>query len=82
MIAHLTSNEYWGGLNRRFDRRAKLLRRLGFKYETTEYGGVFVRAKPWRTKKEAIPAAVVSLADKRAWVEHLIWAGVRRGTAY
>ena len=49
MIAHLTSNEYWGGLNRRFDRRAKLLRRLGFKYETTEYGGVFVRAKPWRT---------------------------------
>jgi hypothetical protein len=27
--AELTSNQYWGGLNRRFDRRTRLLMRLG-----------------------------------------------------
>jgi hypothetical protein len=30
----MSSNEYWGGVNRRFDRRAALLRRFGFRYSS------------------------------------------------
>ncbi len=29
----LTSNQFYGGMNRRFDNRAALLRRFGFQYE-------------------------------------------------
>ena len=38
----LTSNQYYGGLNRRFDKRASLLRKLGYKYVATQFGGMFV----------------------------------------
>jgi hypothetical protein len=38
----VTSNQYYGGLNRRFDRRVRLLSKLGYKYTRTQFGGMFV----------------------------------------
>ena len=29
----MTSNQYYGGLNKRFQKRAKILHKLGFKYQ-------------------------------------------------
>lgn len=77
----LTSNEYYGGLNRRFERRAKLLKRLGFRYEKTEYGAVFSRKRSYRNDG-CIPAATLHHADRRAWIDTLLNRGVRRGMPF
>lgn len=65
MLANVSSNQYYGALNRRFDRRAKLLRKLGYKYTHTPYGGVFIKqqSKHWQTV--SIPASVVMIALNR-----------------
>ena len=61
----ITSNQYYGGLNRRFDRRAQLLRKLGYKYTGTVYGAMFIKqqSKHWQTT--SIPASVVMVAINR-----------------
>ena len=75
--ASLTSNQYYGGLNRRFDRRAALLIRLRFKYVAGEHGAAFVRPRLCRPAN-SIPAALLSHIDNRAWFDLL--AGIlRRG---
>lgn len=73
----LTSNEYYGGLNRRYDRRAALLRKLGFTYVTNEWGAFFTRRG--LGKFTPIPAGVVGHADYRAFIDRLRSAGVRTG---
>ena len=65
--ASLSSNQWFGGLNRRFDRRARLLRRLGYRYATTPLGAVFVRGSVSRL--ESIAACVVMGSDNRAFLE-------------
>lgn len=74
MVVHgkrITSNEYYGALNRRFDRRASLLRRLGYKYTATVYGGMFVKqqAKHWQTT--SIPASIVMVSHNRDFIQTL-----------
>ncbi len=72
MIADLTSNQYYGGLNRRFDRRVRLLHKLGFKRIANEFGAFY--AKPFRRfslQKRYIPAAVLSHAQDRAFYEQV-----------
>ena len=69
----MTNNQYYGGLNRRFEKRASLLRRLGWKYELSELYPValFVRRARYSQKLRAIPAAILHYADNRAWVNVL-----------
>jgi hypothetical protein len=70
-LNNLTSNQYYGGLNRRFERRAALLRRLGFTYQRIEGMPVAVFGRGYLGKSQAIPAAVLHHADNRAWFEEL-----------
>jgi hypothetical protein len=67
---NLTTNQHYGGLNRRFARRAALLRRLRFNYVANEFGAFFVRGS-MGYKPRIIPACVLSLADKRTWFDKL-----------
>lgn len=78
----LTSNEYYGGLNRRFDRRARLLRRLGFAYKRIEEANIAVFARGRINRPESIPAAVLHHADNLAWINVLRNAGVRTGRCW
>lgn len=39
----LTSNQYWGGLNRRFDNRVARLYSLGYRLEGSDYGSFMVK---------------------------------------
>lgn len=41
----LTSNQFWGGLNRRFDRRIGRLYRLGYRLESTDHGPVMAKRR-------------------------------------
>ncbi len=81
----LSSNQYYGGKRRRFQRRAELLKRLGFTYENPRvalYEGkevdcpvaVFIRRK--YGKVFAIPAVALHHADKRAWFD-LLYTNLR-----
>jgi hypothetical protein len=65
--AKISSNQWFGALNRRFDRRARLLRRLGYKYTRSPLGAVFVRGSGFRL--ESISASVVGSAHNRDFVE-------------
>ena len=76
----MNSNQYYRGINNRFDRRAAFLARHGFKYTTSpipmqqaQFKGqgiaYFHRAK--FPKYPIIPASAVMFADKRAWIDIL-----------
>lgn len=74
---NITSNQRYGGLNRRFEKRAALLRRFGFVYIVANIGeeknaatfGVFTRTPFWRS--QAITAAEVMHADRQVWIDEL-----------
>lgn len=62
----MTSNEYYGAMNRRFDRRAALLRRFGWKYTCVSMPRYEGERKPETIgvfrhlhRRGAIPAAQV-----------------------
>jgi hypothetical protein len=65
----LSSNQFYGGLNRRFDSRARRLASLGYRYTCSPFGAVFVRGSLWRL--ESIPAGLVMHADNRAFIDAL-----------
>lgn len=70
ILQSLTSNQYYGGQNRRFDRRAKQLRKFGFRYERIAELDFAVFVRPQRfnpNRKQAIPTAFLFVADNRAW---------------
>ena len=71
MVA-LTNNQYYGGLNRRFDKRARRLLARGFRYQQVEGMNMAVFARRRSSRKlAAIPAAVLHHADNRRWIETL-----------
>ena len=72
----MTSNEKYGGLNRRFDKRAKRLIRAGFRYEHTEYGGMFCKRRGGRVR--ALAASLVMHVDNWAFWDSLGWMGWRK----
>lgn len=76
MLANLTSNQYYRGLNRRFDRRAKRLRQLGFVYRDGGMGfAVFSRMKGANPKFHThIPACLLSSADNRRFYDAVVSA--------
>jgi hypothetical protein len=65
----MTSNEHYRGLNRKFDKRCRLLRSLGFQWQTNDYGAFFTRR--CRGKLVTIPSCYLSLADNRTWFDKL-----------
>jgi hypothetical protein len=69
----ITSNQHYGALNKRFDRRAILLRKLGWKYTELVPGVAgFVRSDWIRIgRTQAIPASLVQCADNRTWWDEL-----------
>jgi len=72
-MATLTSNQHYGGLNRRFEKRSRRLRSLGFRYQQVEGMNiaVFARLRSSSLKLAAIPVAVLHHADNRSWIETL-----------
>jgi hypothetical protein len=76
---YLSSNEYWHGVNKRTDKRCRLLYRLGFRLQSayTEDGkelGVACMVKrhprrPNRLVTIAMPA--ISWSPKQAWIDYL-----------
>lgn len=74
-ISQLPSNVLYGQINRRFDRRASLLRRLGFTYVSDKGLASFVRTKRGRT--QSIAASAVLGYHNRLWRE-IILAGYCR----
>lgn len=71
----LTTNQYYGGLNRRFDKRIARLVCLGFRQVTNEFGCFMVRTKYART--QSLSQSLVMYADQRAYFDRL-----RSYTAY
>jgi hypothetical protein len=69
------SNLYYAGLNRRFDKRAKRLRRCGWTYEHTEFGGMWTKRRPMRVK--AIAASLVMHADNYVFWDAILREGKR-----
>ena len=70
MISQLTSNQYYGGLNRRFDKRCRRLKQMGFKYVRTEFGAIF--QKIWYgSKTYNIPADLVMNAHNRVFIDEI-----------
>jgi hypothetical protein len=77
----LTSNQKFGAINRRFDARAKLLKKLGWKYFRLEEYGIAVFTAPNvhdRKRGKTIPASVVQLATNEQWRE-ILADKLRRG---
>lgn len=69
--SELTSNQYYGGLNRRFDARIRLLRKLNFSYDR-ETRCYYSKHEHYRRKKlNGIQLAMVMHSDRRAWRERL-----------
>lgn len=75
MNATLTSNQFYAGLNRRFDKRAAKLRKMGFKASTFEIPGtrqtygVFLRGQPGRM--ESVLTSLVMNATNRVFNDEL-----------
>jgi V8-like Glu-specific endopeptidase len=70
----MTSNEYYGGLNDRFELRASVLLKAGYAYKVIEIPtptgitgttGVFIR------RRDVISAGTVMHAEGRAWEDEL-----------
>lgn len=68
----MTSNQRYGALNRRFDKRAKFLRKLGFAYRRIEEIGeaVFAR-KGFLRREDILTADCVLLANNAVWRDEL-----------
>lgn len=69
----LTTNQRYGGLNKRFDNRASRLRALGFEYVRIEQFGiaVFAPQNQHRRKRDTIPASAVMHASAAEWIDIL-----------
>lgn len=79
----ITDNQFYRGLNRRFDRRMRFLHRLGFRYQIIQQPhdhratyGVVVRQQHART--QVIPAAMILTASPRVWVDMVLAPNLRR----
>jgi hypothetical protein len=64
--AEISSNQWYGAINRRFNRRSRLLRRLGYKYMGTPFGAMFVRSRGGCL--ESIQVGFVQSADNRSFI--------------
>jgi hypothetical protein len=66
----MTSNQLYGGMNKRFEKRAKHLRQLGFAYKIVAEGVAgFVRTRYGKTR--TITASAALYATNRTWINEL-----------
>jgi hypothetical protein len=66
----LTNQQYYHGLNRRFQNRASLLSKLGFRYASNQGVAWFEKIdRVWRLRK--ISTGVLFHASNRAFFDHL-----------
>lgn len=65
-IYDISSNQYWGGLNRRCDNRIVMLARAGYKWnkETRTFNRFVFKTSPFTM-------SFLTHADKRAFLSHL-----------
>lgn len=66
----MTENEKYGAINRRFDKRVKLLSKFGFRYERTDLGFAVMKRHVFY-KPQAIPTATLLFADNQFWRNEL-----------
>ena len=69
-----TSNQYYGGINRRADRRMQQLRHFGFWHA----GTVWTRSYCFMGKPQEVPMSTVLYAPNRVWVDMVLKAYLRR----
>lgn len=65
----MSSNEFYGELNARFDERASFLRDKGYKYETIPVIKIAVFTKNRYGKVHTIAAGCVLNACERVWAD-------------
>jgi hypothetical protein len=76
----MTNNQLYAGLNRRFDKRAKLLLDKGFTYNSVEVARnchitYFIKSKHGISK--IITASIVMNCNKNVWIDELKYLLVR-----
>lgn len=70
----VTSNQYYGGINLRFEKRRALLTKMGFEYKIIKISprhtaGIFTRGEGVR--EQTILACVVNRSTNRMWNDDL-----------
>jgi len=73
-VHEITSNQYYGGLNNRFDNRCVLLHRAGFifdKERTGFYNPLETYQTDYQRARNFIPNMKVMHSDKRAFVDNI-----------
>lgn len=70
---NITSAQFYGGINRRFDRRVKRLYRLGYRLHSVPEFGIALMAKSniHDRKNSSIPNAIIMHADNAAYSLYL-----------
>lgn len=66
-LSKLTSNQYYGGLNRRFDKRVAMLHKFGFLVTTNEFGRFYYRPRLWKMGNEYIAATFIHSSNNFLW---------------
>lgn len=64
----LTSNQYYGGLNNRFDKRANKLRRAGWTYTRIVEFNLAVFTRKLYGRVRTIPAMALMHTNKTEWL--------------
>ena len=69
-LYNLTSNQYYSGLNKRFDARVRRLHNMGFYYDGAKQ--TYYRRTRWATQpKYGMPLTKIMQCDRRSWQEQL-----------
>jgi hypothetical protein len=64
-------NDHYATINNRFDERAEVLRKAGYRYETLADMPVAVFKRNWCGKVQAVAAGTVLYADDTVWADQL-----------
>ncbi len=71
-ISDLNSNQYYYGLNRRFEKRWKLLMQLGFMPISNELGSFLFRVRKENPhKSDCVCCSELSHWHNRVWIDNL-----------
>lgn len=73
MLADVSSNAFYGALNRRFDRRVAFLRQFGFR-GLPHFNSGMRRTDPLNpNRQQDVPHAIIMHACNRVWRDTLAW---------
>jgi len=81
--SELTSNQYYAGLNRRFDKRMRLLAFMGYDMRRNEHNCYTKQLQEnWHGRIASINASFIMHADKRAFLDELYTQQRRTGVVF